>query len=248
MDRISKAFAAELDKLGFSMQGLLAGAAQTLGKGGVPLAIGAAGGGLALHDYLKARKIKGDVYIEDILGKTRGAKQVDAKEYVKELEKTIPGDRKLVSVSTKKDVPKLLNDPRFKKSILKPVLKERAERYIKGYNAAMVAGKNRDYIVSPEKVNPRILEHEVGHARDEAGKSLTLGAILKNLLGKVWKPTYRKEVMGREEKAWKAARPTPLRPRALATYERGFHTHRGKIMRGVAAGGLISGLGKVMGG
>jgi hypothetical protein len=248
-EEIYNAFIAELEKFGFNMSGLLAGAAQFIGKGGVPLAVGASGAGLALYDYLKARKIKGDVYVEDILGKTRGSKRVDAKEYVKELEKTIPGDRPLVSISSKKDVPKILNDPRFKKSALRPALKKKVTRTIvRGDNASMVAGKSRDFIVSPETVNPRVLEHEVGHARDNAGKAVSITDVLKGLVGKVWKPTYKKHVIGKEERAWEAAKPTPLRPRALATYERGFHTGRGKIMRRVAAVGLLRGLGRAIGG
>jgi hypothetical protein len=249
MNRIGISFAAEMDKIGFNMQALLQGASQTLGRGGVPLAVGAGGAGLALYDYLKARKIKGDVFVEDIAGKTRGSKKVDAKEYVKELEKEIPGDRKLVSVSTKKDVAKVVNDPRFKKSILRPVLKEKITKtVVKGDNAAMVSGKKRDYIVSPETVNPRVLEHEVGHARDNAGKAVSIGDVLKGLLGRVWKPTYRKHTMAREERAWEAARPSPLRQRALATYERGFHTGRGRFARRVAVPALLAGIGKAMGG
>lgn len=243
------AFESEIEKLGFNMQALLLGAAQFISRGGVPLAVGTAGGGLALYDYLKARKIKGEIYVEDLLGETRGSKKVNAKEYVKELEERIPGDRPLVSVSTKKDIQKVTKDPRFEKSILTQPLKAKMKRYIRGDNAAMVAGKKRDYIVSPETVNPRVLEHEVGHARDNAGKHpVTVSGVLAGVAGKLIKPVYRRHTMAREEKAWKAAKPTPLRQRALATYERGFHTGRGKIMRRVAAVGLLRGLGKAMGG
>jgi len=242
------AFLDELDKVGFDIQGLAAGAAKFIGRGGAPFALGALGGGLALYDTLKARGIEGEVFAEDILGKTRGSKRVDSKEYIKDLQKDNPPSRPIVPVTTAKDVKKITSDPAWDKPVIRDIMKSRANDVITtGRNAFMLPGADKDYIVVAPEANPRVIEHEVGHARDIGERPVTLMEKLRRVIGVLWKPSFEKGRMRREESAWKHTKKTPLRDRALATYERGFHTGRAKVITPLIGSALISGISKGLG-
>jgi len=237
------AFLDELEKVGFDIQGLAAGAAKFIGRGGAPLVLGALGGSLVLYDALKARGIKGEIFAEDILGKTRGSKKVDSKEYINDLQKENPPDRSIIPVTTIKDVKKITSDPAWNKPVIRDIMNSRAKHVIlTGRNAFMVPGAKRDYVVVAPEANPRVIEHEVGHARDLGANPVTLMERLRRILGVFWKPSFEKGKMKREETAWEHAKKTPLRDRALATYERSFHTGRATVIAPLVGSALIGGI------
>lgn len=235
---IQTGFRQELEKMGLDV-GSIAGPVQRIiaspgvQAAAVPAVAGLGFGALSLYDLLRAREIgKDKVTPEEVQGIGRGRKQVDAKEYVKEMEKTRPSDRPLIPITSNKEISKMTKDPASRNPPLKSILKDKAKRvHKKKSNAFMFPGKERDYIVVPEKVNPRVVEHEVGHAwdiKDKANKGLLKK--LHKAFGLLWKPAFKKTVLGPEERAWKAAKKTPSRERALKSYEAGFHRRRGKMV------------------
>lgn len=244
-ETIERAFADELVKIGIPVGELFQ---HTVRSGAAaPLVIGGLAGGLSVYDLIKRRGIDGKVTVEDIRGTKPGAKKVDTAKYVEDLVKANPTKRKIVPVTTKKDVKKLVKDPSL--NVLTRAALENASIQVieKGTNAYMFPGKSKDYIIAPTRANPRVIEHEVGHAIDIAGQKPKFLDKIHRMLGTVWKPSFRKSTMEREERAWKHAKKTPLKGRALGSYEKGFHTGRSMISGAVAIASLVKGMERAMG-
>jgi hypothetical protein len=258
-DPIARGFEGELRKIALDVGAMAGPAKRILSSPGVqaaavPAVAGVGLGVLSLYDLLKARGLTREpITSEELQGIGPGRKQVDAEKYIKEMEKAHPTERPLVPVTSSRDVSKMVRDPSAKNPLLKVVLKTKAKKVHKDKsNAFMFPGKEKDYIVVPEKVNPRVVEHEVGHAWDIEGKpEKGLLHRLHLALGKLWKPAYQKTKMEPEERAWEAAKKTPSRERALKSYEAAFHKSRGRlagrIAIPVALRALLAGLGAGMG-
>ena len=245
LDHVDIAFIDELDKIGLNIPALTAGVSKFVNKGGLPLAVAGVGGALMAYDWIKANRIKGDVFVEDIVGDTRGAKKVDSEEYIKELEKEDVVDRPLVPVVDAKGIQKFMRDPNVNIPGVRDILKEKAQRVVtKGDNAFMFQGKGKDFIVVAPKANPRIIEHEVGHSVAESGKGMSLvPKILQRIKETFWKPSFRAGRFREEQDAWNVFKKrTPLKERALATYERGFHRRRSDAVNPVVVASLLAGI------
>lgn len=230
MGGFSSAFENELDKLGFALPAYMKDPRYIFGS---VLA------GLVIGDMLKREALPVGVTREMILGRGKG--RVEAKKWVAGLLKKEPTDKPVEVVTNRKEVAEMLRDPKF--GLLARVLIGAQATSIveEGGNAAALQGTKKDYIIVPPQLNPRVTEHELGHIRDIAAGHDRPG-VLKSLIGMFWKPTYEKEVMGRERRAWEYAKPTPLAEKAVKTYERGFHTRRAKTLAPLALNLILGGL------
>ena len=114
-------------------------------------------------------------------------------------------------------------------------------------NAYAYPGDDRYMILTPEKVNKRVLDHEMGHVKDWAKGKRKDPGLGTRMLSVVWKPTYNSSVIKSEEAAWNNAKTRPnltMRREALKTYSKGFHARRGSL---ATAGAVLSGaLGAIM--
>jgi hypothetical protein len=231
MDKFAASFEAELKKLGFSLPPHMANPKYLIGS---ILA------GLAISDILKGSSIEHAVTPEVIAGK--GKSQVVSKEWVQKLLAKKPLETPTKVVTTSRDVKEMLKDPKFN-VLTRPMLRNIAEKIIEeGENAAVVRGEKKDYVLVPEKANARVVEHEIGHLRDFASGEYTDPGFLKRLLGMLWKPTYEGDVMARERRAWKYAKPTPIAEKAVKTYEKGFYKGRTMALAPIALRLLLGGI------
>lgn len=226
MDAISSGFYGELAKLGFDIPAPM--------KSGGYVA-GSLLAGLAVHDMIRGSSLKTDIAPAVIKGLEEGT-QVISKEWVEKLLKDQPLDRPAKVITTMEEVEEMLQDPKFN-FILRYYFRGFAKQIIeKGINAAVIRGKNRDYVVVPEKANARVIEHEVGHLRDFASKAYREPGVIGSLLSIGWKPAYEKYVLDRERRAWKHAKPTPIADEAVETYESAFHRNRARQAASYGAG------------
>jgi hypothetical protein len=229
MDAISEGFYGELAKLGFDIPAPM--------KSGGYIA-GTLLAGLAVHDMIRGSSLKVDLAPAVIKGLEEGT-QVISKEWVEKLLKDQPLERAVKVVTTMEDVEEMLADPKFgllKRYLIRGFAKSIIE---KGINAAVIKGKDRDYLIVPEKANARVIEHEVGHLRDFASGAYKEPGIIASIVSAYWKPSFEKHVLERERRAWKYAQPTPLAEKAVETYESAFHRNRAKSMASSGAGMLF---------
>ena len=100
-------------------------------------------------------------------------------------------------------VAKMVKDPAFN-TLQRGLLKEFARGVIeRGVNAAVVQGKEKNYVIVPPKANKEIIAHEIGHLRDFASKEYQEPNFVKRTFGALWKPTYESTTLGPERRAWK---------------------------------------------
>ncbi len=235
-DLVRSAFQDELQKLGIS---------PAVFQIGVPVALGTAFSGLALYDWIKQKKLNPHLTTEAILG-TKG-EQTPARKAIKQLLSEKPLIRPVIPVTTVGGVDKMLKDPKFnfiQRWGIKVLAKDMLE---KGNNAAVLQGEERDYVIIPSKVNPRVAEHEIGHLQDFARRLHEEPGLLKGLLSTIWKPQYEKDIMERERRAWEYTQKTPLKEQALKSYERGFHYRRALLAAPAAAMMFLRGLSRLGG-
>lgn len=210
--------------------------------------IAAVGGGFALYDYLKAKGYSG----EDI-AKMITMNPVDAKEYIRKI------DPDVKVVTTKKDLNRLAKViSKEHNPITSAVTMSMLEDAINsGSNAFAYNGKKDQYVISSKKVNPIVLEHELGHVGDfrdikAAGKTFQDvygGSGLLRSYGRILsKSIYDKDIIKREEEAWRRVKTKSkerdrIEDSALGSYHRAFHKNRGAIagmVGGGAAGKLLA--------
>jgi len=204
---------------GFVKEALAPGAVEAA----VGLGIGGLFGGLAVYDFFKGRSLP-TVTKKDLEG--RGAERVDARAWLAVLLKKKPLKEPPVVVTKFSQLERPLKRTDFstlEKSMIRKMAKQVLEH---GTNAFVLPAQGRDIIVIPPKIHKHVVEHELGHVRDFAKRPWKKPGILKSMLASVWKPTYRKLVMEREERAWKHTKAKKLKEKALGSYERGFHYGR----------------------
>lgn len=226
MDSVFTAFQDELQKAGIAIP---ASAVSV----GVPIAIGTALSGVALYDLLKSKKLDPKITREFIAGTED--EQVTSRKVVKQLLKEKPLIRPVVSVTSEAGVKKMMKDPKFGYLTRQYLETAAKEMVTEANNAAVIQGDEKDYVIIPKKANPRVVEHEIGHLQDFARKLNEQPGLLKRLLSLVWKPEYEKQIMGRERRAWKYTKKTPMKEQALKSYERGFHRQRAGLAVPAAA-------------
>lgn len=231
MEKFAEAFEAELKKLGFAIP------AYMMSPGYI---VGSLLAGIVINDMLKGGSIVHKMGPEVIKGEK--GDQVRAADWVKKLLKKEPLEQPTKVVTTKKDVDQMVKDPKFG-FLTRSALRDAAEKIIdKGTNAAVIRGEKRDYVILPKKVNPRVVEHEIGHLRDFATPEYSDPSFLRRLLAAFWKPTHEKTIMERERRAWKYAEPTPIAKGALKTYEQGFYKGRAQVLAPLVLGLLRKGV------
>jgi len=230
---VANGFIEEMEKVGMPIP-------PTVLRVGIPATIGAALAAVSIADYFKSRKLDPKITPEFITGTPDN--QVTSRTAIKDLLEKRPLIRPVVTVTTGVGVEKMVADPKFG-FLTKRILKPLAEGIVdKADNAAVIQGEDKDYVIIPTKANPRVVEHEVGHLQDFARKIEESPGIIQRLLGLVWKPTYDKQVMDRERRAWTYAEKTPMREQALKSYERGFHQLRSGLTRSAAAVAFMNAL------
>jgi hypothetical protein len=242
----------ELEKLGISLPAkvLLGGAALMGGA-----AIGS--GGLSIADYIRSR---GSQQAGDKVTAEFDKNKVSAKTYLKGQvggdKRPAPGLEKPVDVIvTKKDLQtasKKSQEFRARtpeateaKEYLRATQQE-VEKYKD--NAYAFPGEERDMIFTPQRVNKRVLDHELGHIKDWARRGRDELTTADKVLSVLWRPKYETTVMKREKEAWKHGKvpaASGLRRAALETYSKGFYKRRGGLARAAAlvTGMLAAGLG-----
>lgn len=212
----------------------------------VTAGMAALGGGVAVYDYLKAKGYDG----EDI-GELIASNPVNAKEYVRRIDPTVK------VVTNKRDLKRLAkvisreHDP-----ITAAVTVAQMEQAIDSSNNAFAYnGEKDEYVISSKKVNPIVLDHELGHVgdfRDIKGAGKTLedvygsNGILRGY-GRIFsKSIYDKDIIKREEEAWRRVKTKGkerdrIEDSALGSYHRAFHKNRGTIagMFGGGVGGAL---------
>lgn len=239
MDGFFRGFNDELLKIAFDMNAALR-------AGGLPLAGGAALAGIAIYDLIRGNSYKTGITSDVVKGVSEG-EQVGSRREVQKLMKDKPLDRKAVPVTTMNDVAKMLKDPQFN-ALQKSLLKEFAQSVIKkGTNAAVVQGKDKNYVIVPPKANKEIIAHEIGHLRDFASGAYKEPNFVERAFGAIWKPTYEKTTLGPERRAWMHAKGKGSLPgRAIGTYEKAFHKGRAVGTGSAAAFTIISALKEAM--
>ena len=204
----------------------------------IPILLGGAAAGLAVYDVIKGQSFP-TLDADEMKG--RGRTRVQSAKHVQGLLKLKPLKRPPIVITSVKQIEPMVKDLKLEKH--REVIKKMVEYItVHGGNAAAVHGKKRDYLILPPKIHKAVVEHEVGHLRDfeEQGGDPKPGA-LESLVAEVWKPTYRKYVLGPEERAWKhVPTRTKIKKKALGTYHKGFHRGRAPIA-GLIGGMLLAG-------
>lgn len=179
-------------------------------------------GGLAAYDVSRGLGLHSAVIPEEIRGGGRG---VDAKKWVAHALKGTHLSKPVLAVTTPGDITEMLKDSKFG-LLERTMLQIAAKRIVTaGSNAGALKGNEKFYLVMPPVVNPRVAEHEFGHLLDDSSSS----SVLMRFLSMFFKAAHEKAVMVPERKAWEEARKTPLKEKALDTYESGFHRRRAGI-------------------
>lgn len=227
---IYQAFSDELSKVGFALPALFTDPVHLLAS---------ALGGVAIYDILRGTAIPGYV---DLGSSKEEGKQVVSKQLVEQLVKNAPLKKPVKVVENDADIEAMIKDLGMIQRLLAASNLRRFSKAIlrDKKNAAVVRGKTNDYVIIPEKVGARVVEHEIGHLIDLSRPDYKGPGVLTGLLSAFWKPAHRKAIMEREERAWEHTKKTPLREKALATYERGFHSMRSKLLSQLA-GTLMAG-------
>lgn len=225
----------------------------------VPATGAALSGGLAAYDLIRARKHAGHYNaIRRAMYDDEG--HVDAKEYLEAIDPTVKvvssiadaqsfaQDEILARPESQAAIAHL--DDLAKNDVKREVIKSFVSSFvIPGTNVGAVRGLKGDYILTPPKAPPAILEHELGHIRDFREKNIRMlpedekanPYIQRPLLQRLWKPSYMRGQYKAETEAWDRADSATkdyanLRERALGTYETNFHRRRGALAAALAAG------------
>lgn len=204
---------------GFVKEALATGAGQAV----IGLGLGGMFAALAIYDYFKGRSLP-TVTKEDLHGK--GVERVDSRVWLRGLLKKKPLKSPPIVVTKIEQLAKPLATTDFS-TLEKSIINRMATKILKSEtNAFVLPSKQRDIIVIPPKIHKHVVEHELGHVRDFEAKPYKKPNILQAILMSVWKPTYKKHVLEREERAWKHSKAKNLKTKALGSYERGFHHGR----------------------
>jgi hypothetical protein len=180
--------------------------------------------GLGAHTYISPKEIEG-----------KKGESVDAKVAAAELLKDKVFEKPVMVVTSPEDVEVMLKDSAIN-FMNRGAIRTAALRAVEHHtNAFALKGKERLYLILPPHVNPRALEHEIGHLLDNAPPA----GMFMRLLGTLFKPAHEHVVMQPERKAWEAAEPSKLQEKALGTYESGFHRKRA-ILAGQLSAMLLS--------
>ena len=183
---------------------------------------------------------------------------VDAKKHIKKIMKDVD------VVATEKELDdfikkELKDDGEIVKQIAKTMFLDAIDNRNNAFAYTNPETK-KDYIISGKEVNPIILEHELGHIADFREKELNGGieqaygnnkSFLRHLGRMYVKSIHDKDIIGKEENAWKFVEDSPekaeIKENAINSYQRGFHQHRA-VIPGAIGGSIIGGLiGKKLG-
>lgn len=213
------------------------------------LGLTAAGGtGVAIYDTIKARE-------HPVVNFKASLKEnpTSVKKYLAEQ------DAKVVLLDSAKSVNSYAKDVMAKEhgeeqarltgSIMKQMIRS-------GENAAAIPSKNDafDAIISSKKINPIVIEHELGHIKDF--RSLKKEGVKptewyggqgfgRGLMRGLSKDVFDEDVIEKEKNAWKHVAESDAKTRmmtpAMNTYHQGFHINRGAVA-GALAGGSAAAL------
>jgi hypothetical protein len=208
-----------------------------LRAGTIPIILGGAAAGVAVYDVIKGLTFP---TLDAEAMKGRGKLRVESAAWVKTLLKKRPLKRPPVIITDVKHIDPMIKDLKLEK--YRKVIEDLVRFVtVKGGNALAVRGKKSDYLVLPPKTHKAVVEHEVGHLRDFEERGEQRPGFLESLVGTVWKPTYKKNVLDPEERAWgHVPTKTRIKKKALGTYHRGFHRGRGSLA-GLVGGMLLAG-------
>lgn len=186
--------------------------------------------GLAIYDLLKARGYGWDA--EKIKRALVSGKQVDSQKFVDKVAPnvTVLWEKKKIENALRKEMPEW--EAKLHAHQLEAMVGG-------GDNAAAYPGRKGSYIFAGPKANPEVLGHEVGHILDYRQRKTTIADESRSPIAPFWRPTYEREVMTPERRAWELApgraRPTATERAALGTYDKGFHVQRGAFSATTAA-------------
>ena len=199
--------------------------------GHAAIALGVALSGLAVYDFFKGSKFP-TVTKEDLKGLSKD--QVASAQHLRMMLKAKPLRRPPVVVTKIEQLEGALKKGSFT-AHERVLIRNFAKTVLaKENNAFVVPSEAKDILVMPPKLHKHVVEHELGHLRDFEKTPFKKPGFLKSLLALVWKPSYKKLVLDREERAWKHSRAKKLKTKAVGSYERGFHVGRGSLATGGA--------------
>lgn len=187
------------------------------------IALGAALSGVAIYDFFKGRSFP---TLDKEMLRGKGKERVDTEAWLSMLLKKKPLKRPPVVVTKIEDLEAALKGDDFTKG--EKILIRRFAKLVlkKESNAFVVPSKTKDLMVIPPKMHKHVVEHELGHVRDFAEKGFKKPGIVDAVLMNFWKPTYKKQVLDREERAWKHTKARKLKKGAIGSYHKGFHYGR----------------------
>jgi len=207
--------------------------------GHIAIAAGAALAGLAVYDFFKGLSLP-TLDTKDLAGK--GAERVKTVKHISSLLKEQPLKRPPVVVTEYEQLESALKGVSYS-MFEKDMIRRFAKQVLTSKdNAFVVPDKKKDIIIIPPEIHKHVVEHELGHVRDFAEKAYERPGFLTSILSLLWKPTYNKTVMEREQRAWDYTKARKMREKALGSYERGFHFGRAPLAGGTGLFAILKGI------
>ena len=199
---------------------------------------GTAAAGIAVADAIKTKNYPVERFLELV-----AKDAVDSKKYIKDRnpEVTPVTDIKAIRRFINKELPS--ENP---ETILMAET-ELGDIVDRGDNAmAVYTDKGKAYVIAPKKLNPLVIDHELGHIEDfklQKAKGIQTGpqSLFRNLGNILIKNMHDEDVIDKEKRAWSyvGKDKEELEESALNTYNRSFYATRSRLLGNL--GGFVLG-------